>query len=187
MTKISHEVVLRSLEKKAQPILSKLNSLSIETADDFNEAGARLKALKSFAKIAETEKKTITDPLNQTMKAVNAHFAPFFNSIKLIEAQVKEEMERYLQTVDKKVEQLQEDFKVGTIKKVTTLHKKTEEVAGGLQSTVQQRFVTAVTITDLKKIPLKYLVPDEELIKRDLLEGKKVPGAKLEERRILAI
>lgn len=183
---VNTAVVIKSLEKQARPLMGKLEKLStIKTQTDYEQAGKFLKQLKELGKEAKKEESKITDPLSQALKAAKEHFKPFGSSLIAIEATIKQAMIAYIEKRDDKKDQLDSKLEAGAVG-IRAYHNQTQQLLKGNEF-VQERTKIVVVITNLKKIPLKFMEPNLKLIKETLEAGKEVPGAKLGEEKVLAV
>ncbi|MGH9933172.1 MAG: hypothetical protein ACREA9_28645, partial [Pyrinomonadaceae bacterium] len=66
----------QSLFKQAQTALANTENFEVSNADMLEVAGADLQHVKALAKEIEEKRVSITGPINQALKAVNALFAP---------------------------------------------------------------------------------------------------------------
>lgn len=184
---INSAVVVASLEKQARPLIGKLEKLLvIKTQEDYENAGKFLKQLKDLGKVGKAEKDKFLNPLKELTKVTNNHFKPFENLLESTESATKEGMMKFIQAREAKKEKLDESFEKGDIKKIGTYLKKSQEINAGNEH-VQERSKTVVKITNLKKIPIKFLEPNLKLIKEALESGQEVPGAVLDKEVVLAV
>lgn len=184
---VSTAVVVASLEDKAKPVFNKLKKMgSIICQKDFDLYAEHIKTLKAFKKEGELEKKGITDGIKRSLKAINAHFQPFFNRVWESENDAKEKMEVWLTGQAKKKDKLLGDFKAGKIS-VSAFSKKEDEFSVSSGGGASIRNLKTLEIVDVTKIPREYMVPDERAIREALLSGTKVPGAKMKTKKTIAI
>lgn len=180
-------IVLASLEKQARPIAKKLSKLtSINTQEDFNNAGQLTKELKGLGAIAEKEMKGMIDPLNVTIKKIREHFRPFSTMIANNEAHIKTMMLDFVSKQKKLSAKVDQDFEAGKIKKVGTYadKKMSAEIVNGA---AKVRKVWTVIIDDEEQIPKDYMVPDMKLIEIAFKQGNKVKGCRYEQVEQIAI
>lgn len=170
--RVSTEVVVKSLEKSAAPLIRKLADFKIKSNDDYSKAMELTKDLKNIAKEANDQLKSIIDPLKQATDAARNIFRPFQTKVTNIEQTVKIAMLEWQQSLMTKKAQLADKFESGEIKKASTFLKKEAE----LEVTEGVRKVWTAIPVNVKKTPREYLVPDEAKIKEALKAGKKVEG-----------
>lgn len=177
---------LVTLSKQATPYMTKAANLQIRTQSDYQALAATLSKIKEIRKIAVEEKEKFTKPLNELLRTTNAHFKPFLDKIDALEATKKGEMVKYLDAQEIKTEKIQAKFDSGEIKKVSTLLGKTTQ----LQTTSDDasvRRLKVVEITDERKLPREYMVPNLVAIKAALLAGETIAGARIVEQKSIAI
>lgn len=177
---VSTEIIIASVEQKAKGAFAKLKRITrIDSQEDVEVASNQVKVLKELAKEADTQKTGITDPIYQSIERIEELFKPFADKVKKADTDLKTLILDYAERQEKKLQQAQEDFKDGKIKKVSTFTEKTSALQVGSAGAAKFKNVSQLFITDVKKIPLEYMVPDETKIKEALKAGKKVPGAEM--------
>lgn len=177
--KTNTAIVLSSLEKKAAPLFKRLNAITaIKNKESFDLAANLVKQLKEIGKIAESEKRSMLEPLKETEKRIREHFKPFEHKLLEIETEIKLQMSLFLESNKKKLAKIDEAFEEGKIRRVGTY---TNKVAGlQVQSnSAQIRKVKKLEVYSAKDIPVEYLIPDEEKIMAALKQGKEVPGCRI--------
>jgi len=65
---------VEKLSQEAQGLLEKAKTILVRSADEYAQAGAVFAAIKQRRKEVEAERKKRTDPLNQSLKLINADF-----------------------------------------------------------------------------------------------------------------
>lgn len=187
---VSANVVLKSVEKGAKPLIKKLMAFKIKTKEDYQKAFALTKDLKNIGKIAKDQLGTVVGPnrrirkeADASIKAANAIFAPFFNLIDGVDANVKVQMLEWQNKQAGKKEKLNEAFASGKISKASTFAAKSEE----LEENTGVRMVWELVEKDASKTPKEYLVPDTEMIEEALRNDKKVAGWAWEQVQHIAI
>lgn len=159
---------------------------SIICQADFDTSASQVKFIKEVKKEGEKEKKGMTDGIKQSLKRIDAFFKPFFDRIDEAEKEVKIKMDTWLKAQEAKEAKLLGDFKSGKVS-VSAFSKKQDSFAvksGGGASIKNNK---VLEITDIKKIPREYMVPDETAIRNALLSGTSVPGAKMAVKKTIAI
>lgn len=181
--KVSTQIVLKSIEKKAAPLLRKLTDFKIKTSEDKEKAIVLVKELKELGKEADRQLRTVTDPLKEATKAANEIFKPFFRDLMDVETRIKAELLDYQLGLDKKKIALNVAFEDKSIKKASTYLKKSAE----LEDDSNVRNVWQAIAVNEKLTPREYLVADEGKIKEALKAGKKVAGWKWEQVKTVVI
>ena len=174
------------------PSLALLESHLLSKVEDAGQAAVAIgqfRQLKEMEKQLTAKKKEITSPLNEALKKVRQLFAPLEerlenaislsrNALDIHNRQVQAELEAKRERLEAKVE-------AGTVSetKANRLMTKAGTSAGvGIIPTQKRKFVK---ILDEEKIPRMYFDINVSRIRQTLLEGKKVPGATLEEEEIV--
>jgi len=184
---VSTAVVITAIEKSANPFFNKLEKLIIDSPEQYAKAGEWLKKIKEYKKDAEGKESAIIDPIKTSIKNTQALFRPFYERVADIEATTKAAMLEFVEAQDKKKLQLQNDFESGKVKRVSTYIGKVHELEIPADKNSQVRKVKRLVIEDVNKIPREFLMPNESLIKKILLEGKSVPGCKMVEDKTIAV
>lgn len=184
--KVSTQVVLASLQKKAGPLIKHLEAIDEVNKANYDKAAETLKALKAIGKEADAQLHAIIDPIRAAEKAAKEHFKPFTNSIAELETSVKLKMSIYVENQNRKSMQVLKDFEVGKIKKVETVLAKQAEFEVSSES-ASVRKLTRAKAVDVTLTPREYLIPDERAILDALKSGKKVKGWELETVNSIAV
>jgi hypothetical protein len=189
--KVSTQVVVKSLEKQAAPLFTKLSRLGkIKTEEEYNKAYELTKELKELSKEADRQLNTITEPNREikrqadaSIKAAGEIFRPFQNRVADIDATIKAMMGEYQKQLDSKKEKLVESFEKGKISKASTFMRKSVE----LENSTGVRKIWQAIEKDINKTPDKYWIVDVDKIKADLKDGIEVPGWAWEQVKTIVI
>lgn len=182
------QTVLAAVTKKTRPLINRVESLEIKDADSYASAALLISNIKEFAKQAAADRDEIAAPIKKGLKLLTEHFKPFLDQCAQIEEQTKAKMLAFVEQQEHKSERLLSDFESGKIKSLETVVTKQAALNKDLDnSNAQLRKVKDVEIVDAAKIPRKYLMPDFATIKKDLLAGKQIAGAKLVFKTSIAI
>ncbi len=183
--KVSAVTVLTSLQEEAKPLMKKLGKIeAIETKDQYNQAMAKMKAVKELGKMAKAKELTITDPLNKVIKDVRELFRPFLSAVSNLEGELKTKMLEFQERQELAEKKLEQDFADGKVKSINSYAKQSAELAMNRSGT---RKVWKAVATDVSKTPKAYMVPDTAAITAALKEGKKVAGWELVQEKSIAI
>lgn len=180
-------VVIAALQKQADPWRKKVEALPIKTKDEYDTAALLLSNLKQLGKQAKIEEDGMTTGIKQSLKAITAHFQPFYIGIEATEKRTKERMVNFLDGQEAKVVKLHSDFNAGKIKRVGTVVAKENDLQNVSNEDASVRKIKTLDIFDAKKIPREYMVPDEVAIKRAFQAGRVVPGCKMVLTKSIAI
>lgn len=185
---LKSQVVIQAIQKKAAKTIKAVEGIQkILTPEQYNQAAAQVKFLKSLANEAKLEKERFTKPLNQLLKVTREHFAPFETQVQTIEGRIKGMMLIYLAKQEKKDLALEAKVDSGkmSVASYTKAHAEIMESVTNGDSSIRSKQV--LIIRDVKDIPRAYLMPDREKIIADLKEGKKVAGCYLQKEKQIAI
>ena len=167
----------------------------ITNDDTLREAVVLLSNANKLADRAEEEKKKVTAPLNEALKAERARWKPLEDACanivstlkgKILAYNAQQEAER-----EKKEAQLLARAEKGTMKIETVVNKLAALPDTGVSVTtamggIQYRTVPKLVIHDLSLIPEKFWEVNESRVKDALKAGEVVPGASLIDEKIIA-
>lgn len=179
-------VVAQALQKQATPLFNKVTKLAIDTQEEYSQAAALLADLKELGKQAKAEQDKFLKPINELLKVTKTHFKPFFDRLTQIEELKKGEMIAFLNKQEAEAKKLEKKFEKGDIKKVATFMRKQEELEVTSEDAVV-RNIKRLHITNEKKIPREYLMPNEAKIMAALKDGEEVPGCEIVLEKSIAI
>ncbi len=150
-----------------------------------------LHRIKEKQKVLTDKKTDLTRPLMESLAAVKELFAPYETSLKEADTIVRKKMLDYTIMEQDRREaakaKIAESVEQGKMRVDTAVAKLEAVGEGARTSGIQTRTKRELEITDEDLIPREYCVPDRVSITKALFEGIKVPGAKLVERKILAV
>jgi len=148
-----------------------------EEYDTTHEIGKKVGAL---LKNIDKEEKSITKPINDSLKKIRDMFRPFKTQVTEVSNDLKKRRQTWIdaeakkarieeERIAKRVEKgtMREDTAVG---KLADIEQKAPDTKGGMTS------VLVVKVIDVKLIPEKYLTVNESAIKADHREGVDIPG-----------
>lgn len=160
-----------------------------------NAVGIRAK-IYGLAKIIETKKKSITDPINSALKEVRAMFKPVedhYESLRLLvdgkimlyEKEKAEAARKAQEKIEARVEKgtLKQETAIKKIAKIETVEKNIVSESGG---GVQFREIKKINIFDPSLVPDQYWILDEVRIRKEALAGVQIAGVKIEVEKVLA-
>lgn len=179
-------IVLTALEKEAAPLFKQLAKISIADGDTYNLKSSKVDTLKQLGKAALAKEKSLTDPLQQVIRDIQALFKPFRTIVDNAEKTAKLEMVAFQDKMERLRIKVAQDLQDGKIAKLSTAAKKIAETEFH-SPTSSVRKVWTLEIVDIGDIPREYLVPDEAKIREAFKAGKKVTGCKWEQKNTIAI
>lgn len=188
---IVDEKSLVVVKQRVTKMTETTNALAIKDDKSLSVAITILSGIKSVAKEITAKKKEITDPLNQSLRAARALFAPMEDAYKKAEMDVKGKMVVYNRKIEDARREAEEKeaakLERGTIK-VETAAKHLEKVPeakshvnsdGGGSMTIKK--VKIFKVVDITKIPHEYLKADEVKIRIAMRNGVELPGVEYSE------
>lgn len=189
MIKKTDDKVIAIVEKEINPIVTKAKSLKVTTPESLKLSAELLsRANQALDKITE-EKKKLTDPLNQAIKEVRFRYKVVEEPLQDIISYLRGEQSAYQTKViaeqrkaEQKIAERVEQGKLtaeGAVRRLDKIEKSPDSVTTD-SGMLKFRPDKVLKITDEKKIPRDFLIPDEKMILATLKAGKSVPGCEIE-------
>lgn len=194
MTITPEEKSLTPYKKKVSGLISQSQGLDIKTEAQMETAVDYLKQVKDAGKNIKEQKEKLTDPAQETLRRIRALFKPIEDNIREAEGIIKGKMLSFDEIKQKqsesKIEKIEAKVKAGNMD-IVKAAKQVEKIEPknsyeGDAGKIQYRTVKKILIVDKTKIPREYLIPNEVMIRKVLLAGKKIPGIKLVEEKQVA-
>lgn len=195
------EKELIELSQAQKGIIKKVADVSIVSTETLQVAVGLTQELKQARTRAEEVRKFFVDPLNKQVKGINAKFKPFIDTLIKAESEVKGKMEAY-ETGQEKL-RLAEEERLRRLQEKKFARETAKAEKKGVEtppppppikvekeqvSGYQVRKVWDFEITDIKKIPAEYLIPDEKKIRKVVSAGlREIPGVRIFEKTISAV
>lgn len=183
---INEEQSLVVIKKEVEKI-EDTSRFTITSQVKLEQAVEARKELSKVKKVLENQKQEIVGPLNQALKKTRDLFKPYEQRLDIVDSWLKEQMLKWeaIQEAERKKKEVEIETKIAegemtfeeAGKKIEKIEKKIEAVP--------TREISKVEIIDKSKLPLEYLEPDLISIKRDLIAGKDIPGAKLVKEKVV--
>lgn len=183
----SAKIILTALQKAANPLTKKLEKIIIIDQESYDNAALNMSVLKQLGKQAAEKEKSLLDPLKLVEAGIRELFSPFKKEVAQWEVDIKLAMGIFRAEQDKKKLMVLEAVDSGAIKKVSTAVQKISALTVSKNANSRVSKVWRLTLIDANKVPRKYMVPDESLIKEDLKAGLSVAGVKWEQIDSIAI
>lgn len=195
------QVNLTPVKRQVTTISNKAGDLSIDSQESLSQATDILSQIKTAAKGVKAQKELITKPLNESLAAARDLFRPLESDLAMAERTIKDKMLDYSNEVEaaaaKEAAKLEARVEKGTMRTDTAMRKMDEiDTIGssvkGAKGSVQFKIIRDVEITDVKKIPMKYLLNEKVMdalktaVRTDVLNGTKVDGVKIVEKKTIA-
>ena len=183
---INEEQSLVIIKKEVEKI-ENISRFRVSSQVKLEQAIEARKEISKTKKILELQKQEIVGPLNQALKKTRELFKPYEQRLEIVDGWLKEQMLQWEEI--QQAERLKKEAEVE--KKIAEGEMSFEEAGKKLEKVekkidaVPTREISKVVITDKSKLPLEYLEPDLIIIKRDLIAGKDIPGAKLVKEKVV--
>lgn len=181
---------IEPLKKEVGKLESLIVSVEINTDDEYKNAIDIISKLKESGSKLKNIKESITKPLNDALKNARSLFSPLEQQLTNAESELKSKIIAYKKKKDEEAKK-EEDrvaarLEKGTMKLETAEKKisniqRVEKTTRGSIGEVQIKKIKKVRITDVKLLPIEYMVPNEVLIRKDALGGKQIPGVEVYE------
>lgn len=182
------------IKKNITTAVENSNALQITDVKGIEKASDILNGIATISKSIKAEKNRIVGPAKEIIAWAKEKFGPLEKECEEAETIIKKKMIDFDKIEEerkkKEIEEISEKALSGEID-IDKIPEKTKELEpvssySGNKGSVQFKKLNKVHIIDLSKIPLKYLIPNEKLIKEDILEGIEVPGAEIVIEKIVA-
>lgn len=176
---------LATVEKQSNPTIKQATDYKAVTLVDYNTGSVLLTQLNGIKKTGKAKKDLVLQPILTAEKEVRKQWKPFEDTVESCITQVKKEMGGYLDREEERAERERE--KVLSDKRTTyeTKGKKLDAIT--MTPTANTRNVLKLNIYDPQLIPREYLEVNETAVRAALREGKDVPGARLDNEKIITV
>jgi hypothetical protein len=186
---MSKQLKDKSLEiiKEASPVIKQVQELSITVSKDLIPATELLSKINKYADTLKIDRLSLTAPLEESLKLIRAKYTPTEKLLKEAVDTLKQKMGNF-QTEQLRIQRLEEakiasKLESGYIKPETAIDKmgevkqvdnkvRTEE---GLVSFREEKDFEVV---DVSLLPIKFLLPNEVEIRKQLKAGIELSGCR---------
>lgn len=162
------------------------HALVIATQESYDEAMTLWNVAKKIKKSIEFQRKAANEPDQHRINARNDKAKEITKEIDVIESLVKQKTEGYLQELEA---QKQEEAKMADAVGLTLTPQELE--VGTVRGTGAYAYKVKKTrfrVTDLAKVPHKYLMLNEEVVELDIKMGiQNIPGIEVYEEEVTKI
>lgn len=175
------------IEKTVNLVSKKVTDLVIKDAESMANATELLSQINQYADSLEEKKQEVVKPLNEALKKFRSMFKPLeekcetaitsirFKMTVYQTAQIAKEKEKEAKLVAKMESgEIDMDKAVNKLSKIARVEKTVSTDSGSVQ------FVETLCfeVTDIKDLPIQYHLADEVAIRKDLKEGRDIPGVR---------
>lgn len=180
---MENETSLVPIKSQAEQLSKSLTGLVIKNATDMNIAVERLGEVKSFLKIVEAKKKSVMESINFLLVPIKS----LSDKFKKEEEDLRNKINAYQTTqvakAEVKIDKIQEKVESGKMSFYKGVEK-IENLAPAKKIETEKNAVQfidhkSVEVEDETKIPREYLIVDMVKLRKVVLAGVAVPGAKI--------
>lgn len=181
---------IQVLEKKANPLITKSEKFKeIKDENDMKVATTLLSEMNRFSDHIEEQKNKLLRPALDTVAAIRKQYKPVEDMFKPAIAMLRTAMSKYQTAATAIADKKKDDIanRVGPGKgklKAETAMQKIDEVdapertvsteAGAVRFDTVKHF----EVIDLSKVPVKYLLPNETMIRAAMKRDEALPGVR---------
>jgi len=154
--------------------------VEITTQEEYDQVYEVNKNVHKLLQAIDKKEKSITKPINDSLKQIRAMFKPFKTVVESTKKDLSARREAFIKAEEERkrieAERIAKRVEKGTMREETAISKlaqaeeETVDTRGGVTS------VLIVKVLDKKAIPEEYLIVDETAIKAAYREGKEIPG-----------
>jgi len=181
-SKLVSEAKVKEMSKEIETIEKKSNTfMKIENEKEYDKANEFLLTIKSKEKELDKERKSITDNINASLKAVNNIYKPRINRCIELQGIIKNAMTAYLREEQKKLDLEEERIRKEQEKKNTTRTKK------GLDPLDYEDASELVDVLDTRTETKSGMTSASKEWKFKIIDVKKIPNEYLEKTLVLAL
>lgn len=180
-----------AITKTVSPVVAKAELIKITDSKSMEKAIDFRTEIKTLYKKIIDKRKSLTDPIKDQIKVIEADYKPYEKILEEAIEKINTNISAY-QTAEMKRVKAEADAianRVGEGKghlKPETAVAKIEAIEKAPSQVGATKFknVPELVITDENAIPREYLVIDTVKLRRDLLAGKTIKGAEMQDRMI---
>lgn len=160
----------------AKRLIDEARELQIKEAKDIEQAGFTLTKLKEAKAMIDDYRKSMTEPLNKSLKSINTFFKQFSEPLELVDREIRARVQQFKLEFDASPPDEPKDFaERGLILK--------NRVSG-----VKLKKVWKYEVTDKSKVPLELMVVDGVAVNKLIRDGvRDVPGIRIFQEEIVSL
>ena len=192
---ISEKDVVKGLEKEVVPFIKKAESILIASASDMSKASETLSVINKYADTVKSQKESVTKPINASLKAIRALFAPLEDKLDGAVSSIRSAMITY-QTEQKRIADAEAKkiadrigegkgkLKIETaVAKMEAIDRPEEKIvveSGSVKFRTDKKF----EIMDVTLVPIEYHEIDLVKVRTAMKAGIELPGVRYYEEQI---
>jgi hypothetical protein len=191
MSKQKNEIIPASeataIRKATTTVVAQAEKLVVRVADDENTAYDILKRIKAKLSEVEKKRKSITAPLNASLKAANELFKSLSTPLKEADGIIRDKIVAFHELREKQASERQERLMAkaekaeesGDAEKANELAERADAVAPRVgDSTIAKRWTYKVVL--INKVPREYLQINSSAVTTAIREGiREIPGLEI--------
>lgn len=183
--------IVEKITANLPELIASAERAEIWDSDGYNQAADLAKFISESMKTIEAERKRITAPLNESLKATNFFFKkasdPLDRALLLIKSKILDYQRKERERAEEIARKLAEETKLAQLESNQTLEAEDHEikavaslapqVARGDFGKVITQKRWGFTCKDIASVPLGYLMLNESAVKKAISEGvRDIPG-----------
>ena len=199
-------VALATIENQGRAIRTKVDALVIVDTETQHMAVETAKIVATLIKTVEAEREKLTGPLNDELKAINAHFKRYSTALEDLQRELKkklaayaDELERLRREEEERQRRILEELRkkeleeakakgteaapalvIPTKEAEKTVHSDTGSATAGKRWTFE--------VSDANAVPRDYLTVDEKKIRAAVRDGiREIPGVRIYQETSISI
>ena len=166
------------IKEQVEKCVVATTNIVVTNQEEYDNAYNLGKKVSSLLKSIDEKEKSITKPINDSLKQIRDMFRPYKEQVEAEKVNIGKILTTYVQEEERKKKLAEEKIvarlEKGTLKESTAVRKLGE--IDTADTTGKTTSVLTVTVTDLTKIPLEYFTLDESKVKEDFRAGKVIEG-----------
>jgi len=169
---------IENLKEQETRMLQAVADIKIETQEDYDNVTTLGKKISAYIKNIETKEKSITKPINDSLKEIRNLFKPFKEVAEAKKAEIKNAMITFVREEEtkrkKEEERITKRVEKGTMREDTAVNK-----LANIETPITTGTTTSIlkiTVNNIKEIPEEYLIVNEAKIKEAHRAGIEVSG-----------
>ena len=175
------KIEIQKIKEQVNRALAQCEScMVISNKEEYEQAVEFGKKVSKLIKMIDTKEKSITRPINESLKEIRAMFKPYKEQAETLKNQTKQAMMSYIQAEEAKRKEQEAKITArvekGTMREDTAVAKLSTMEEEATNTTRNFTSVLRVEVLDIKQIPAEYLTVNETAIKQAFRDGVEVPG-----------
>jgi glutamate synthase domain-containing protein 1 len=178
ITKPTKEI--ETLKEQETRMLQALSNITIATQEDYDNVANLGKKVSAYIKSIDTKEKSITKPINDSLKSIRDLFRPFKEVAEAKKEEIKSVMVAFVRAEEAKrkleEERISKRVEKGTMREDTAVTKLASIEESTVVTTGTTTSVLKMTVLSIKDIPEEYLIVNEAKLKEAYRAGIEVSG-----------